>query len=989
MKLLGLSRIAIGTVCGLIMLSPARYVLADDDAASMKVSKPVVDFGEDQYTLSAWIKTTATGPIFTVAPLDGNHVIGSRCIYIGESGRLNYRIEGAGHTVGGPKINDGRWHQITLTRMIYVDGKRASHGIDNPPDLGSALSPVFDSPGGVLKIGQGAEDYPNDTVRQFTGQVDDVRIYDRRMSDQEIVKHFDGETEFRDTNLLAHWPFDGHTKDTTGAAHDLRPVGEFHYVEGRDGGKSVAFDGAGAVWLPLTDHAEGKTAHIITSKLPEITEPTYTDTQYGPALVKEMGFQHLLFVKRDTYTSSHFYSDFIDGCGRFGSNICVLDMLTGEVKDLFEGKMTEGIFGRVDLSFDAKRIVFGWKASEWEGFRIYESNVDGTGLRQITFPPQDEALRIKKYDRSSELKFAKIYHHQTDDLHPCYLPDDGIMFVSSRCEYGTLCNSDDQLATTVLYRVERDGSKLTKLTNSAVSEFTPSVAEDGRVIYTRWEYIDKGQLGVKCLWSMNPDGTASREVYGNNIRFPPTLIQGRQIPGYSNLFVAIGSPHYPQSGTGTVVLIDTTKPIRTLEPMSYITPYVKVMQEGGYNQYDFETNYWTRSPRGPLYRDPYPLSERSFIVSHNEDRTRDVRDPSAYGLYTLDRNSHHKRIYRDPDTSTWCAQPLRPRVRPPIVEMPRDEELAGKGLAVCSVMDIYHGMENVERGEVKWIRIMEQIPRPWASRRRWEPACGHTQIAGGGGPLSVKLLRGIVPVEEDGSANFYVPADRNIYFEALNEDYLELQRERTYVNYRPGETRSCIGCHETPDDAPPMMRMPLALGKPPVMPQPQPGDKDAARPLHYAVDIQPILDEKCVSCHGETDPAADLRLTGEHAWLANTSASQLRSKGYVPGFLEGSDFGGTEYIPAKTIGSYVSPLMKQIKKGCPGNENKLTLAEWVRIATWIDANGVYHGSYWGRIVPPHSDHPNYRPTPTLEQAIGTVNPYEEWTPQWRPPTKEN
>jgi len=978
-----LNRILTAVVLGLI------------SAPCLGAEKPLLNLGEDRYTLSFWVSTTSktTGPIFTVTSLNGKWNTGDKCIYIGEKGRINLRSAGAGHDSGGPVVNDGKWHQIVLPSYhswrMYINGKRGlMHIQDGVPDQGTKRSPILTGPGCVMKLGQGAEDFPNDTKRQFTGQIADVRIYDRVFKDEEIAEHFKGKLDFPKTKLLAHWPLNKNCKDAAGGGNDLRAVGDVKYVPGRNGASAVEFKGAGALWLPLTDRAVGKKAKIITAKLPDIAEPTYSDVKYGPAIVEELGFDKILFIKRDTYHSSHFYSDFIDGCSRFGSNICILDLATGKVKDIFSGKMTKGIFGRVDLSFDAKKIVFGWKESEWKGFRIFESNIDGSGLHQVTHPPKDEELRIKMYDQSTYLRFAKIYHHQTDDMHPCYLPDGGIMFVSSRCETGTLCNSDDQLAGTQMYRIEPDGTKFEKLSNSAVSEFTPNVCEDGRVVYSRWEYVDKGQIGVKCLWTMNADGTASREVYGNNVRFPPTMIQGRQIPGHPNLFVAIGSPHWPHSGTGTIIMIDTNKPIRTLEPMSYVTPYVKVMQEPGYNQYNFETKLWERSGKGPLYRDPFPLSKDLFLVSHNEDRTRDAKDASAYGLYLLDTKVRHKRVYRDPETSIWCAQPLRARKKPPISIMPRDEALAKKGLAVCSVLDIYHGMENVKRGEVKWIRIMEQVPRPWSARRRWRPSCGHTQIPGGGGPLSVKLLRGVVPVEKDGSANFYVPADRNIYFQALNEDYLELQRERTYVNYRPGETRACIGCHETPNDAPRLPGRRIATSKPPVMPQPQPGDPQAARPLHYAKDVQPIFDKQCVSCHGEKDPAAGLRLTGEDWWLSNFSFVELVRKGYVPGFREGKDFEGTEYSPAKTIGSGVSKLMKQIKKGCPGNKTKMSKAEFVRIATWIDSNGVFSGSYFGRLVPPHKDHPNYRPVPTLKQALSTKNPWEEWTPEWKMPPKE-
>ncbi len=681
-----MKRLHLLSLCSLILCSATPESALSQNSAEN--TQPMLDFGQDHYTLSAWIKSTAPGPIFTVGELNGQWRSGSKCLYLGASGSINIRIAGAGHESGGPKLNDGQWHHIVLPSVyswhFYIDGEKSfMYIMDGVPDPGDSRTPVPGGPGAVFKIGQGVDDYPNDTRRQFTGQIDDVRLYDRQLKEEEIKQLFEGRVEFKETSLIAHWPFEKSAADQSGNRHDLRSIGNITYADGHGGGSCAVFDG-------------------------------------------------------------------------------------------------------------------------------------------------------------------------------------GIIFASSRCEYGTLCNSDDQLVTTVMYRIDADGKNMEKLSNSAVSEFTPSLMQDGQVLYTRWEYVDKGQIGVKCLWAMNPDGTASREVYGNNVRFPPTFIQGRQIPDEKNLFIVTGAPHWPHSGTGTLILVDTTRNIRSLEPMTYITPYIKVMQEPGYNQYDFDTKLWKRDCNGPLYRDPYPLSKELFIVSHNEDRTRDAKDASAYGLYMLDRKAQHTRIYRDPETSCWCAQPLRPRTRPPVVSMPRNPEIAKKGLAVCSVLDIYQGMENVKRGEVKWIRIMEQLPRPWSARRRWEPACGHTQMAGGFGPLSVKLLHGVVPVEEDGSAHFYVPADRNIYFQALNEDYLELQRERTYVNYRTGESRSCIGCHETPKDTPRTYRTtPIAMTKQPVMPQPQPGDATAARPLHYATDIQPIFDTKCISCHGEKYPAAGLRLTGD------------------------------------------------------------------------------------------------------------------------------
>ena len=681
-------------------------------------------------------------------------------------------------------------------------------------------------------------------------------------------------------------------------------------------------------------------------------------------------FDKLVFVKRYTYHSSHFYTDFIDGVGNLGGNLCILDTKTGKVTDLLP-EMEDGIFGRFDLSFDAKRIVFDWKKAPREGFRIYEVGIDGTGLRQLTFRPDDEDARIEKYDNSRNGGTARMYYHQTDDMHPCYLPDGGIIFTSTRCEYGTLCDAPDHLSTAVLHRIDGDGKNMQKLTNSAVSEFSPSVMEDGWVLYTRWEYVDKGQLGIKCLWAMRPDGSGTKEIYGNDIQFPPTMLHGRQIPGQSNQFVMLGTPHYPQSGIGTVIRVDTTRNVRTRDPMTYITPHVDIRQEAGWNH--LVDGRWVRHTNGPLYMDPFPLSDKLFMVSYNPDKK--WNDMRAYGLYLIDDAGNHDLIYEDPEFSCWQPTPLRPRKRPPVLPPVDNPELARKDLAVCIVQDVYWGMEGVERGAVKWIRILEQIPRPWACRRAWQPSIGHTGLISRGSALAAKALYGVVPVHEDGSAHFFVPANRNIYFEALDENFMELQRERTYVNYRPGETRSCIGCHETPNDSP-IVRVdaPLAMNRPPVMPRPQPGDETAARALHYPTDVQPVLDRHCVRCHGASKPAAGLDLTGELTTVFSRSYESIIGRGLVKTFNEGSDWGGTPYAPPRTVGSHASRLIAKVRQGCTGNDRELPLGDFVKLATWVDANAAYYGSYWGRLHISHKGHPNFRPEPTLRQALSTAAP---------------
>ena len=715
------------------------------------------------------------------------------------------------------------------------------------------------------------------------------------------------------------------------------------------------------------------------------------------------GLDRVVFVKRITYTANHYYSEYKNGAWLPGGNICVLSLKDGSVREIVTG-LKGGVFGRFDLSFDAKKIVFDWKKAYGEGYRIYEVNVDGTHLRQLTFPQADEKQLVAKYKNPKLPRVYLGYHHGTDDMHPCYLPDGGIAFISTRCQYGTLCGPWGNFTTTVLYRMDSGGKNMKKLTNSSVSEAYPAVMPDGRIMYTRWEYIDKGAVAAKCLWAMKPDGSASVEIYGNDIALPPSFIQGRPIPEAPNKFVFLGAPHCPQIGIGTVIRLDMTKNIRTREPMTYMTPDVDIRSEGGF-AFRKGSGPWRRDRggRGRLFRDPYPLSEKLFLVSHKPAGAV-WTDPKAYGLYLLDDGGKVELIHKDPSISCWQPVPLKPRVRPRVLSSEFDPKTAGKGLATCVVTNIYHGMEDTPRGTIKYIRILEQVPRPWASRRFWHEG---ERVRGAGSDeydqqhsvitknthLGLKVQHGIVPVEEDGSAHFLVPAERNIFFQALDADYMSVQIERTYVNYMPGETRSCIGCHETPNDAasPGRRSVVKALKRPPSAPGPQPGDKSAARPLYYPTDVQPVLDKHCIKCHGagKAKPKADLDLRGTPTRYFSNSYERLLNRKYLPIIGENHPkTGNVHYLPARSLGSHNSLLAAMLSKGKvklkdarraelaaklakKHKDLKLKPPELLKITNWIDTNGQFYGMYWGRKNLVFKDHPNFRPIPTFKRAIST------------------
>jgi hypothetical protein len=655
--------------------------------------------------------------------------------------------------------------------------------------------------------------------------------------------------------------------------------------------------------------------------------------------------------------------------------------MDGSVKELVP-ELAHGIFGRCDLSYDGTRIVFGWKERIGVGFRIWEVRIDGTGLRQLTFPPEDEQARIEKY----RLDWWKSYTHHTDDMHPCYLPDGGICFVSSRCEYGILCDGPDKLTSTVLYRMDADGGNLEKLSNNSVSESAPSVMNDGRVVYTRWEYVDNGTVSNKALWAIRPDGTGSEEILGTNITFPSVFNVGRAVPGSNHLFVAIGAPHMPL-GVGTLMLVDTQYDRRTGEGVCYVTPEVDTRHQWGWDnvpggatkpippQMQAGRDGRGNTDRGPLYMDPYPLSRSQFLVAFNPRDKWNVEN--AYGLYLIGTQGNKSLLHRDAEFSCWMPIPVRRRQRPPVVTSMVDSQLAEQGLARVVVADVHRGLDGVEPGTIKYIRVNEHVPRPWASRRFWDGDVYDQQhsVVTCNTHLGLKIQHGVVPVEEDGSAHFLVQADTNIFFQALDEEYIEVQRERTFVNYRPGELRSCVGCHEKAKDnsdaATP--RLPLALRRPPSVPGPQPGEQSGARPLAYEVDVQPVWDRHCVSCHGPEKKEGNIDLSGERTALFNRSYESILARRLIQVIGENHPkAGNNHYLPPYSLGTYASELYKYLGEDHYGV--KLPPEDRIRVTTWIDSNGQYHGSYYGRKHLKYKDHPNFRPVLTFEQSHANVPP---------------
>ena len=706
----------------------------------------------------------------------------------------------------------------------------------------------------------------------------------------------------------------------------------------------------------------------------------------GSVRPDDVGFDEIIFVKRKPYSSDHYYTDINNGTSgdRFlaDNGVYVYNVRTQQERPVVTAaKMPggKGFIGFISLSFDARKVIFDFRENPGSGFRIWEVNVDGSGLRQVLLPPADEAEKVARW--------RKGWH--TDDIHPCYLQDGRIIFSSTRSEHTVLCGGSAHLVAPTLHSMDADGGNIEQLTKSPVSEFCPVVLDDGRVMYHRWEYIDKGARVSKTIWSMNPDGTMPQELYGVSDDTTTVYMYPQAIPGDVHRLVCVGTCHYPQGGClGAIMLIDLQRGLRVRGPdpdeadyvkwdrryaVTNITPHVFIERrtEPGWYFLAKDGKYvHDRDGRsGHLYTHPYPVSETEFLVSYKVNPADHYKNvAAAYSLYLIDAEGNHRLVHKDDKLSCWHPTPLVARKVPPKVYSSRDPAYAADNEALCIVTNVYEGMEGVEPGEVKWLRINEAIPRYWDTGRRWGSA---TSSSSWKAALWPRVQWGVVPVEKDGSAHFKVPADRSIFFQALDENFREIQRERTYVNYQPGEVRSCVGCHGRASRAmhPISTRTPIALNRAPSTPEPQPcdlvengGDGLAQQVIHYPTDIQPIFDAKCVSCHGNDNPDGGLKLTGDVTVYYNTSYEELAKKQLagpiIPeftSFLQGDqgNYNGS-FLRPKSLGSYKSVMIDLLRDSAHAKNAKddhsgmLTEMELMILSRWADTNYQFYGTYYGR-----------------------------------------
>jgi len=648
-----------------------------------------------------------------------------------------------------------------------------------------------------------------------------------------------------------------------------------------------------------------------------------------------LDFDEILFIKRAPTLFPHICDQYYGWFSRGGGGIYILSEFKGNKPQL--RCLTEdwalGNFLRPCLSYDGRKVLFAYckyyphvaempnkvdkeLLPEDAFYHIFEMNLDGAGVRQLT----------------------RGYY---DDFDARYLPNDDIVFLSTRkgtalqagkrsaqatCEATqpdsyVRCGGGNHrpVAVFTLHAMNRDGGDLRAISAFENFEWTPSVGHDGRIFYARWDYIDRFNGHFMSLWSTNPDGTNAQLVYGNYTMKPQCIFEARPIPNSSKL-IFTATAHHSITG-GSLVLLDRRLGTEFEQPLTRLTPEVCFPETEG-------------SPIA-YYANPWPLSEDHYLVSwadqplplHQYMKPEDRRNPkNAAGIYLYDAFGNLNLLYRDPAISSMYPIPIRPRKRPHTYANQVDWDSAQQGRFL--VQDVCRGLAGVARGAVKRLRIVGVPPKVQPTMN--QPVMGVSAEDPG------KFVLGTVPVEEDGSAFFHVPSGISVFFQALGDKGMALQTMRTLTYVQPGQTLSCVGCHESREAAPGHGVAPLAARREPSKLVPGP---DGSWPLRFDQLVQPVLNKACVECHrsgGDDEKAARFVLTADKSYtsLIEFSEKDLHSLAFE------KDRSNVGDCPARK-----SKLLALLTEGAGHEGIKLDDNDIERLVTWMDTYAQKQGAF--------------------------------------------
>jgi hypothetical protein len=637
-------------------------------------------------------------------------------------------------------------------------------------------------------------------------------------------------------------------------------------------------------------------------------ETDFLQLQREALLANPLLVRHpILFVVRPQYKSDHhntatmFQAGEINmGSFRGGGALKIIDLAdSGRVVTLLE--TSEGMVRDPEVHFDGTRIVFAMRRDIDDDYHLYEMQADGTGLHQLTFASG------------------------VTDIDPLYLPDDRILFSSTREPKYCMCNRHIMCN---LFCMDADGANIHQLGKNTLHEGHPVLMPDGRVLYDRWEYVDRNFGDAQGLWTVYPDGTNHAVFYGNNTWSPGGAIDARTIPHSARALCVFGSCH--DRPWGALALIDTRLGVDGREPVLRTWPpdAIDLVREQGPkpDAYGFDIFKGVQTK----YEDPYPLSDKYFLCVRMTGRGEQM------GITLIDVFGNEILVHTE-GQGCYDPMPLGPKFRPPIIPSRRNFDSKP---GTFYVMDVYRGthMAGVQRGTVRYLRVVESPEKRFWTQTQWGGQGVHCPAMNWHGFENKRIL-GTVPVEADGSAYFEVPPGKFIYFQLLDEKQMMVQSMRSGTTIQPGELIGCVGCHEDRRTSVPVgqARMPVAMTR---APSKLDGWKGPPRYFSYMDEVQPVFDRHCVRCHDyKQEAGATLNLAADRTNTFNTSYNELWRKKIIAAIGAGP----SDIQPAYTWGSHASKLVKVLLAG--HEQVDLPAEDFERLVTWIDLNGPYYPRY--------------------------------------------
>lgn len=614
-----------------------------------------------------------------------------------------------------------------------------------------------------------------------------------------------------------------------------------------------------------------------------------------------------------------------------GGRLLVLEGLRpdGKLRQLMPQPPLHGSFWRPDLSYDAQTIVFSYKPHNEKAYHLYEIGVDGSGLRQLT---------------------EGIY----DDFDPIYLPDGHIMFSTTRGHTYVRCMPPTNAF--VLARCDADGKDIYLVSRNNEPDYLPSVMNDGRVIYTRWEYTDKPLWRAQGLWTVNPDGTQVQTFWGNQTVWPDLLKDARAIPG-SRRVMFTGSAHHNWF-SGTVGIIDPDKGFNFPDGLAKVTAELAYPESGNGPVDPIESSRYRPAGAYSAYYSPYPLSEEDFLVSANRG--------GKFVLYLMDTDGNRELIYEGAH-NIFYAMPLKPRPRPPViadrVAWPSREQRDNPGPGSIYSANVYYGAPLELQGKARFLRVLNIEHKTYTYWYR-RPYLSTGPVVSAVQSEGVKRIFGTVPIEEDGSVSFVAPSGYPLHFQLLDKEYRALQTMRSFTGVMPGERRGCLGCHESHSRTPALESQPaLALFKEPRAIDPPPwGDASVSFPRF----VQPVLDQYCGKCHqgdGEGRKVVDftdrpgflifsepyMLLTGRPAWGRPYEKPEDPPRGFgIANILHVEGYDQLDPVayqtpPPMTALSYRSRLIDIASSG-EHHDVKVDSLSLRKLIAWVDTMAPYRGA---------------------------------------------